>query len=187
MDYVYLIPGKGNLTFKYFDQEIWAESIISFITAQELIDGIREAEEVINDGINFTQIALAAGKDALTRSISIGITVTLLENWKIYSQKTSGAFTVQDGNIIRHDATVPFKNNPGITYQQILTQSAVVATISTGSGLSVDEHNKLMGLPTSGDISAQVWATPTSSETTSGTFGTWIKSLLTKLQFIAGS
>lgn len=180
------IPGKDFIVFNYTSQIIRVPSTISVLTAQELIDAIREAESY-DGGMLFNKIANATGKDALSGSVLIGITLTLLENWKILSDKTSGFFTVQDGNIIRHDATTPFAPNNYITYQQILIQGGVIANTNTGSGLSTDEHNKLMGLPSALETGEAVWTTGTTITLPGNSFGTWIKGLLTRLQFIGGS
>lgn len=181
------VPGKGILEFNWDSQIIHAEGGINELTAQELINAVREAEAATGT-INYTKVANASGKDPLTGSISIGITVTLLEDWKIYSDKSSGFFTVSGGNIIRHDATSPFVTNPAITYQQILIQGGVIAQTNGGSGLSVDEHNKLMSIPDAPTVASNVWNTGLTSQTWSAnTFATWVKSLLTRLQFIAGA
>jgi hypothetical protein len=181
------IPGKGDLKFYWVDQEIWAENTISTITAQELIDCIREVEDTVR-GISNGSIANAAGKDDLGGDIATAITLTLLENWVIYSEKSSGFFTVKGGNIIRHDATTPFKSNVNVTYQQILFQGGVIATTNAGSGLSTDEHNQLMSLSTATDTALEVWNTGTAAQSWSvSSFATRILNLLTRNQFISGN
>ena len=184
---IYTVAGKGNLCFYWVDQEIWAAVTIDDITAQELIDAIRTVEDS-KVGLNYTKIATAAGKDELSTGIATAVTVTLLENWKIYSEKSSGYFTIKDGNIIRHDATTPFKANTSITYQQILFQGGVIATVNSGSGLSSEEHNQLMTLNTASETALEVWNTGTNATTWSVTsFATRILNLLTRNQYISGS
>jgi hypothetical protein len=183
----YTVPGKGDLCFYWVDQEIWASNTISTLTAQELIDAIRTVEDS-TIGITNTKIADAAGKDSLGGDIYIGITLTLLENWVIYSEKTSGFFTIRDGNIIRHDATTPFKSNTSITYQQVLIQGGVITQTNAGSGLSTEEHNQLMGLSTATATALEVWNTGTAAQTWSvSSFATRILNLLTKNSFISGT
>lgn len=180
------ISGKGELKFYWVDQEIHAESTISTLTAQELLDAIREVEDS-QPGVDYTKIANAAGKEALGGDVYVGITLTLLENWVIYSEKTSGFFTIKDGNIVRHDATTPFKANSLITYQQILVQGGVISTVNSGSGLSTDEHNQLMSLNTGAETATEVWSAGTTASFPDNSFATKIFNLLTKGQFISGS
>jgi hypothetical protein len=179
--FYYSVPSKGLLTFLYEDQIISVQNTINILTAQELIDSIRQAEDN-QVGVQSGTIATASGKDALTESTFTGITVTLLEGWTIYSQKSSGSFSVADGNIIRHDGTTPFYPNTSITYQQVLTQGGVLFHTSSGSGLSTEEHNQLMALPTAN----QVWNTELNAETWSSTsFGAWVKGLLSKIFYVS--
>lgn len=180
------VPGKGDLIFNWTSQIIEVPSTVSVITAQELVNSCREAE-TSEQGILYTKIINAVGKDQLSGSILIGITVTLLENWKILSNKTSGFFTLLDGNIITHDASTPFADNNGITYQTILIQGGVIAQTSGGSGLSTAEHNQLMSLPTAIETGEAVWTTGTTITLPGNSFGIWVKNLLTRIQYIAGS
>lgn len=182
----YTVSGKGDLKFYWDNQEIYADTFIDDITAQELLDAIREVEDSPR-GILHGKIADAAGKEDLGGGIAVGITLTLLESWVIYSEKSSGFFTVKDGNIIRHDATTPFKANGSITYQQILIQGATIVTVNSGSGLSTAEHDQLFALSDKTDIATEVWSTGTSTDFGDNSFGTRIKKLLTLNQFFAGS
>lgn len=160
---------------------------MSILTAQELIDAIRDMEDEPR-GILHGSIANAAGKDDLGGGVYTAVTLTLLENWVIYSEKSSGFFTIKDGNIIRHDATTPFKSNVNITYQQILFQGGVIATVNSGSGLSVDEHNQLMSLNTAAETALEVWDTGTAAAAWSvSSFATRVMNLLTRNQFISGN
>jgi hypothetical protein len=183
----YTIPGKGDLKFYWIDQEIWADSTTLSVTAQELIDAIRTVEDT-PCGLLYPSIANAAGKDDLGGDVATAITLTLLDNWVIYSERGSGFFTVKDGNIIRHDATTPFKSNINITYQQVLFQGGVITTVNAGSGLSTDEHNQLMSLSPASETAEQVWNTGTSAVSWSASsFATRVLNLLTRNQFISGS
>lgn len=183
---IYTVPGGGDLKFYWVDQEIHVPASMDSLTAQELIDGIRTIEDS-QPGIDYTKIANAAGKEDLGGGISVGITLTLLENWVIYSEKSSGFFTIKSGNIVRHDATTPFKANTNITYQQILVQGGVITTVNSGSGLSSEEHDQLMALNTGAETAVEVWSAGTSTDYGDSSFGTRILNLLTKNQFISGS
>lgn len=183
---LYNISGKGDLKFYWTDQEIYVDNTMDDISAQELIDGIRTVEDSTR-GILHGKIANATGKDDLGGGISVGITLTLQESWVLYSEKSSGFFTIKNGNILRHDATTPFKANTSITYQQILVQGATIVTVNSGSGLSAEEHNKLIGLPQEATIADEVWTSGTTSDYGDNSFGTRITKLLTLNQFFAGS
>lgn len=183
----YTVPGKGDLKFYWVDKEIWADNAITTLTAQELIDAIREVEDS-PIGILSPYIANATGKDTLGGDVATAITLTILDNWLIYSERGSGFFTIKDGNIVRHDATTPFKANVNITYQQVLFQGGVITTINSGSGLSTDEHNQLMSLSPASETAEQVWNTGTNAVAwTASSFATKVMNLLTRNQFISGS
>ena len=79
--------------------------------------------------------------------IQVGITVQLLGNWVIYSEKDSGVFRVLGGNLVQVGGGDPFAPNPDLTYVNILSAASTVVSVSSGSGLSTEEHNKLMSVP----------------------------------------
>lgn len=180
------VSGKGDLQFYWTAQEIYVENTIDDLTAQELLDAIREVEDSPL-GILNGKIADASGKTSLDASVQTSITLVLLEGWKVYSQKSSGFFSLKDGNIVRHDATTPFKANTNITYQQLLVQGGVITTVNSGSGLSTDEHNQLMSLNTGAETATEVWSAGTSASYPANSFATKVFNLLTKGQFISGS
>jgi hypothetical protein len=185
-NYITTIPGKGLVTFLFDSQIISCQNTINTLTAQELLNALREAEDS-TVGLGYTKIADATGKDPLSLTVAVGITLTLLENWTVYSQKSSGIFTLENGNIIRHDATTPFYPNTNVVYQSMLIQGGVIAVISSGSGLSPEESAKLLGLPSASDNASQVWSSSTATSWGLNTFGEWVKGLLSKNFFVGYS
>jgi hypothetical protein len=166
------VPDKGLLTFLYEEQIISVEDTITSLTAQELINAIREAEECVIGELH-TKIATADGKTSLGSGVQTGITVILLEGWVIYSTLSSGRFTLEGGNVVRHDATTPFEPNTNITYTQVLVQGAVIATPTVTTAVASDIANAVWNT----ELTAQSWS--------ASSFGTWVKGLLSKLFYTA--
>ena len=132
--------------FDFEDQRIDIDVDIERLNVESLYRAIQEAQ-ASEVGIAFREIATASGLDELAEGITTFITVKLLENWEINTLRVTGKFEVAGGNLIRDDGEDPFRDNPLITYINYISQAGVRATFSTGTGLSEDEHNKLMGLP----------------------------------------
>ena len=151
----------GVLTFIYEDnllgltQEINVAASVDFLDGQTLINAIRQAESS-TVGMSYPPIAIASGRAQLSEGVSVGVTIQLRENWKIYTLKTGGAFAIGGANIVKSDGSNLFVNNPSITYIQNL---AVASTqVSSGSGGS-------------SFTAADVWAVPYSGLTQTGTIG----------------
>jgi hypothetical protein len=138
----------GYIKFDFDDQIIYVEDTISSLEIQELLNASREAEYSAL-GMSFPKICNASGKDYLDyiNGVQVGITFVLLEDWKIYSEKLSGVFKVLGGNLIQVSGGDPFIANVLITYINILSAASTIVQISTGSGLSTEEHNHLLSIP----------------------------------------
>ena len=137
-----------TIEIDFTNQEINIGSAFDELEVQEINDAIREAEATAV-GCAFPRIIDTSGKENLDldSGVSVGITLELLDDWKVYSEKTSGTFKVWGGNLLRSDGEDPFKANTLITYIAILSAASTLVQVSTGSGLSTEEHNKLMGIP----------------------------------------
>lgn len=143
---------SGDLVFDFIDEIVYCENTITVLDMQGLINGCREAEDSWI-GIEFPSICRASGKNNLDVStgVQIGITVELLGNWRIFSQKTSGKFVATAGNLIQGGSNLggdPFEPNPLVNYISIQSAASTIVSVSSGSGLSTEEHNRLMALPT---------------------------------------
>jgi len=149
----------GALTFIYADnllgltQEINIDASIDFLDGQVLINAIRQAESS-TIGMTFPRIADASGKAQLSSGVFVGVTIQLLDNWRIYTLKNSGAFSTGGANIVKSDGTTIFVTNPSVTYIQNL---AVASTQVSTSGSSF--------------TASDVWAVPYSGLTQTGTIG----------------
>ena len=138
----------GDITFDFTTQIISCENTIDTLSIQELVDGCREAEYSA-EGIAFPKICNASGKDYLDvdNGVQVGITIVLLDGWVVYTERNTGVFKVTGGNLVQVSGGDPFEPNPLVTYVNIQSAASTVVSVSSGSGLSTAEHNKLMGLP----------------------------------------
>lgn len=138
----------GDIVIDFTAQEINCAATIDTLTVQEIVNACRAAEDSV-DGITCPKILNAAGKDYLdiVNGVQVGITCVLLDNWVVYSQKTSGVFRVLGGNLVQVSGGDVFKPNTHVTEVNILSAASTIVTVSSGSGLSGEEHAQLMGLP----------------------------------------
>ena len=139
---------SGNIMFNFSTQIISCENTIVTLEIQELVDACREAE-YSSIGIAFPKICNASGKDYLDvdNGVQVGITIVLLDEWVVYTEKNTGVFKVIGGNLVQVSGGDPFAPNPLVTYVNIQSAASTVVSISSGSGLSTEEHNKLMEIP----------------------------------------
>jgi len=151
MSYYVYTSIYGYLLFDFLQEVIFVEDTIINLEVQEIINGLREAEASI-PGISYAQIGDASGKENLSLAppIQTGITVQLLGNWRIYSERTSGVFRVLGGNLLRADGNDPFEPNNYITYLNIQSAaSTIVTTGGTGSdGFTSNDRTMLQGVAT---------------------------------------
>lgn len=138
----------GDITINFSTQIISCENTIVTLEIQELVDACREAEYSAT-GIAFPKICNASGKDYLDvgNGVQVGITIVLLDGWLIYTERDSGVFKVVGGNLVQVSGGDPFEPNPLVTYVNIQSAASTVVAVSSGSGLSTAEHNKLMAIP----------------------------------------
>jgi len=147
ISYTY-IGVDGNLVFDFINQIIYCSDTIDSLEIQELVDGSREAE-YSETGIGFGKICNAGGKEYLDvdNGVQVGITIVLLDNWVILTEKDTGVFKVLGGNLVQVGGGNPFAENTAITYVNIQSAASTIVSVSSGSGLSTAEHNRLFALP----------------------------------------
>lgn len=133
--------------FDYEDQRIDVDASLTTIPVVDVYDAIKEAQANLI-GIVYPVIAHAEGLTDLDESIQTYITVILQDNWALNSLKSSGFVIINGGNLVRSDSGLIVRENPLITYFNQTSQAGVVFTIATGSGLSTEEHNQLLSIPT---------------------------------------
>lgn len=153
----------------FTNNEINCSNDIDTLLVQDLNNVIREAE-ASPIGMCFDTICNTSGKEDLDvdNGVQVGITLELLGNWLVYSEKTSGRFRVTGGNLLRSDGEDPFKENTLVSYVNIQSAASTIVSVSSGSGLSTAEHNQLMALPTTtleSDERSQLLAIPTETLT----------------------
>lgn len=136
IEYVHTIP-DGTITVKWADTgltyEIHLQNTIANILVQDLLNACRAAE-ASPQGSTYPSIASASGKEVLGAGVSVGITIQLLGNWRVYSTKSSGVFTVLGGNLVKPDGSSPFRPNNNITYVNVLSASSTIVTTGGGGG-----------------------------------------------------
>lgn len=161
------------IIFDVINNVIEVESPATEVTIQNLINAIREFEDD-PEGIVVSSIANASGKQSLGPGKSVGITLELINDWRVeFEARESQTFCyVRGGNLV---ATNQYNNNP----IKPSTNVNVVLELSTSVALIVGEG---------GDTSAiaeAVWNEKISSHTIPGTFGEKIdKKLLSVVRFL---
>jgi len=128
-----VVPTKGTLEFNFNTSLITAEDTIDTLTAQELANAIRDAEDDLI-AETFKGIASMDGKTDIGNSVYTGIVIELLNDWMIVSAKTSGAFTLVDWTVIKTGlAWQVFAANPAVTQINTMTQSGAIALVEVSS------------------------------------------------------
>ena len=150
MSVVYTYEGSDDtITIDFTNQEVSAGPLFDDIECQEINDAIREAEASAI-GFGFPSVCETSGKNDLdiTLGVKDAITLKLLDNWVIATEKTSGVFKIWAGNLLRDDGASPLKEN-NLVHQFVIQSSAsTIVQISTGSGLSAEQNTQLMAIPT---------------------------------------
>jgi len=144
------------------------------VTIQELIDEIRDYEDnPVN--MEIAQIANATGKQALGGGVSVGITLELINDWRIAFSGWQGpseqAISIVGGNLV---ATNSFNNIP-VAPDDSPNTYMFIAQSTSASIAGV--------LPT--EIASAVWDAPTATYTSGLTFGEKVgQKLLTFIKFM---
>ncbi len=135
------VTGKGNLTFDFTNKRITADIGFDDLTAQELANAIRDAEDELHSE-TFDKIADMTGKGFLGSGKTTGILIELLE-WDIVSAKTSGSFIVKDGSVVETTAGVNIFGLNNLCSQINMVEVNGIIFTTGGSALTTEEHNKL--------------------------------------------
>lgn len=144
------------------------------VTIQDLIDNIRDFEDSVS-GIDVAQIANATGKQDLGGGSQVGITLELINDWRLCFSgwvPSDPAITVfvTGGNLV---ATNSFNNNP-------ISSSDSPDTYAT---IQQSTSPSIVGV-TSTEIADAVWDVSTSNYQTAGTTGKQQKDNLTVPKFL---
>lgn len=125
-------------TFSYnFDTRIvTVDSPDTEITIQELLNDIRNTEDNLAN-LDDDIIAVASGKQDLGGGVSVGITLELINDWKLAFEARAGPsyelMRVNGGNLIGRDLTgnIVFPISPTAFTSVVIAQSSSATIIST--------------------------------------------------------
>ena len=161
------------IEFNKIDKVILITSATTQVSIQELINNIRDYEDE-NVNLEVATIANAYGKQDLGGGALVGITLELINNWRVQFEARSGpdyiACKVYGGNIV---AVNQYSNNPIKTsaYTQITIAQSTSPTLVEGSSASTSE------------ITQSIWSSLMTSYVDSGTFGEKIKKIQSMLKW----
>ncbi|NOR85394.1 hypothetical protein GQ473_04695 [archaeon] len=124
------------------------------ITIQNLLNDIRQYEDELSS-MDIPIIASCAGKESLGGGVSVGLTLTLLDDWIVAFEARSGPDYIQckvsGGNIVSYDGSTPI--SPTAFTQVLITASASATTqeldaiqyASFNGGVTIDSINGVSG------------------------------------------
>jgi hypothetical protein len=140
-----------GLLFDKINKVMTVEDTDDEITIQNLLNAIRQWEDELSS-MDIGSVASAVGKEPLGDGVLVGITLTLLNNWRLAFEARGGSSYIQckvsGGNLV---GTHP----DGVIYPTAFTQ--VVMAASSSATLLTE--------------SSTVWEAFTVDHTTSGTYG----------------
>lgn len=144
------------ITFDHTNHLINITSPQNTLTCQDLLDAIR-TEEASASGIWHPQIATASGKEDLGSGVMVGMTVNLVSPWQVKFWAGNYIAKVAGGNLVGGLSGDPIAYSAGVQVLLVQSAAATIVTQSTGSGLSAEEHDALMALPSAPVNAAAVW------------------------------
>lgn len=112
------------------------------VDVQDLYDACRQAEDS-EIGIQHGQIVSASGKESLGSGVSIGLTIELLE-WQLHFWDGNYMAKIAGGNLVGGVGGDPVAYTAGVQVLLIQSAASTVVQVSSGSGLSTEEHDQLM-------------------------------------------
>ena len=127
------------------------------LSCQELINAIRE-EEASSTGIVYPQIATASGKEDLGAGVTVGMTVNLISPWQVKFWAGNYIAKIAGGNLVGGLSGDPVAYSAGVQVLLVQSAASTIVTQSTGSGLSAEEHDALLAIPSAPVNAAAVWS-----------------------------
>ena len=125
------------------------------LSCQDLLNAIR-TEEASATGIWYDQIATASGKEDLGSGVNVGITVNLIEPWQVKFWSGNYIAKIAGGNLVGGLSGDPVAYSAGVQVLLVQSAASTIVTQSTGSGLSAEQNDKLMSLPSAAQIAEEV-------------------------------
>lgn len=126
------------------------------LSCQQLLDAIR-TEEATATGIRYAPIATASGKEDLGGGVNVGMTVQLIDPWQVKFWSGNYIAKVAGGNLVGGPDGDPIAYSAGVQVLLVQSAASTIVTTSSGSGLSAEEHDKLMAVPTAPATASAVW------------------------------
>lgn len=126
-------PPVASLTFFKFDRVIQVDAGQSEVTIQDLVNQIRDFEDELSF-MDYGKICDAFGKQSLGGTEQVGITLVLLNNWRVQFESPGSAPTltrfVRGGNLV---ASNDFDDNPikPSDFVTVIIAQSSSATIAT--------------------------------------------------------
>ena len=129
-------------TYDFTNKIIGISEAQADVSVIGLLSDIREAE-ASEIGICYGQIASASGGESLGGSVSVGVTVNLLDDWQVQFATGNYIAKISGGNLVGGLGGDPVAYSMGV--QVLLLQSAASTVVlqSTGSGLSAEQDATL--------------------------------------------
>ncbi len=123
------------LLFDFSNKIITVPIADSSLDLQFLIDEIRSAEHGLAPGMAYNKIADAYGKQDLGGGLKVGITVVLLDGWRVAFEARTGpattSVTITGGNFVGEAGANPIAPTP---YTQVtISQSTSATLVSSAS------------------------------------------------------
>lgn len=142
-----------GINVNYYDQVVYITSPTTTVSVQQIYDAMRAAEDTpdglasggpvksVEDGF-----VDGEGEAALGGSFQTPLTITFDANWYIEFWNGVGLGTVNDGNIAGGKDNKPVRCASGSSDTALVLGAERGILVSVGSGLTSEEHDKLMGL-----------------------------------------
>src|SRR3990167_2026519 len=139
------IQAFGKFDFDFEVQIMELQSQYTAITLQEIYDTIHDAMADIRN-LSQPKIAAASGQDSIGLGLATGLTVRLINGWRVKAADRIGPtvvkINVDGGNLITEDANGPDPNDPlapaaYVSYSlskavsAVETTSAIIASLDT--------------------------------------------------------
>lgn len=143
-----------SLSFDKVNKVITVDAPDTEITIQNLLNSIREYEDELTS-LDIPKICSCAGKESLGGGVSVGLTLTLLDDWQLAFEARSGPDYIQckvsGGNIVATNVNGAIEPTAFtqvlITASSSATQSDIAAIqySSFGGGVSINIANGAAG------------------------------------------
>lgn len=124
------------IVFDTANKVIGVGSPATEVTVQNLINAIRDFEDS-PEGMTMASIAKAAGKEDLGGGVSVGITLELINDWRIQFEERTDWINcyIKGGNLV---ATNSYDNDP---IKPSAYVSVVISQSSSAVSITTDDDN----------------------------------------------